>query len=105
MRWALRLDEGQLHTPTSTLNPHPQHPYGPPLLEGDRLGPESAIGLSESVVGIVGTETGLERDKAVVLVVNGGRSVSSFQGQQLSLPAGRAWQGRVWPWRSTGGQG
>ena len=41
-------------TPSSTLNPDPQRPYGPPLLHGDRHGLESAIGLPESVVGIVG---------------------------------------------------
>ena len=65
-------------------------------IQGDRLSPESAIGLSESVVGIVGTGMGLERDKAAVLVVNRGRSISSFQGQQLSRPRaghGKAKQG------------
>ena len=51
---ALRLDEDRLHPLTSTLNPDPQRPYGPPLLQGDRHGLESAIGLPESVVGIAG---------------------------------------------------
>ena len=51
---ALRLDDDRLHTLTSTLNPHIQRPYGPPLLQGDRHGMESAIGLPESVVGIAG---------------------------------------------------
>ena len=31
-----------------------QRHYGPPLLQGDRHGPESAIGFAESVVGIAG---------------------------------------------------
>ena len=35
-------------------NPNPQRPYGPPLLQGDRHAPESVIGLSELVIGIVG---------------------------------------------------
>ena len=32
----------------------PQRRYGPPLLQGDRHAPESVIGLSELVIGIVG---------------------------------------------------
>ena len=51
---ALRLDQGWLHALTSTLNHDPPARYGPPLLQGDRHESESAIGLSESVVGIVG---------------------------------------------------
>ena len=35
-------------------NPNPQRPYGPPLLQSDRHAPESVIGLSELVIGIVG---------------------------------------------------
>ena len=59
---ALRLDEDRLHTLdfNSTLNPHTQRPYGPPLLQGDRHRLESAIGLAESVVGIAGMGNGLE---------------------------------------------
>ena len=41
---ALRLDEGQLQPLTSILNPGPQCLYGPPLLQSDRHGLESAIG-------------------------------------------------------------
>ena len=36
--------------------------YGPPLLQGDRHGLESAIGLLESVIGIAGMCTFRERD-------------------------------------------
>ena len=35
-------------------NPNPQRPYGPPLSPSDRHAPESVIGLSELVIGIVG---------------------------------------------------
>ena len=38
-------------------NPTPQRRYGPPLLQGDRHAPESVIGLSELVIGIVGIRT------------------------------------------------
>ena len=50
---------GTRRRPTSTpklqpRNPTPQRRYGPPLLQGDRHAPESVIGLSELVTGIVG---------------------------------------------------
>ena len=35
-------------------NPNPQRPYGPPLLQSDRLTLESVIGLLELVIGISG---------------------------------------------------
>ena len=38
----------------TTLTPDRKRRHGPPLLQSDRHGSESAIGLSESVVGIVG---------------------------------------------------
>ena len=41
-------------------NPNPQRPYGPPLLQGDRHAPESVIGLSELVIGIVGIRNGIQ---------------------------------------------
>ena len=51
-------------TPTPILqlhNPTPQRRYGPPLLQGDRHAPESVIGLSEPVIGIVGIRNASRR--------------------------------------------
>ena len=50
-----------------------------------------------------GIAMGPERDKAAVR--DRGRSMSSVPGQQTESPAVRAWQERVWPWRSAGAQG
>ena len=52
-------------------NPNPQRPYGPPLLQGDRHAPESVIGLSELVIGIVGIRKSPD----------GGRSFQDTAGQ------------------------
>ena len=46
-------------------NPNPQRPYGPPLLQGDRHAPESVIGLSELVIGIVGIRSRIKQMKVV----------------------------------------
>ncbi len=52
-----RLYDSTKSDSTPSLQPsahHTQRHYGPPLLQGDRHGPKSAIRFAESMVGIAG---------------------------------------------------
>ena len=62
----IRPDSTTTHSNPYTSTPKPDPPappYGPTLLQGDRHALESVIGLSESVIGIVGMRRGSVRHR------------------------------------------